>query len=251
MSRSQSNKRKQCRDVRNPPVALRAGWNCTGSVSVCQVLCVRQNGVDRNRQAAHAIAQWNDDCTVSVMANAIAGFFVTQAAGEQAKEALYQAGFSRDQVSFLAGDTRGHETPKIGPALQEEGTESELGTDTFIGGAVGLAAGVIALAIPGIGPLLAAGPITAAIGGMTAGIAAGGIVGLLKDHGISEEEAEFYAEGVRRGGALVTVHAVEGDREKAARKILKDNGAIEVEELAEEWRRTGWAGPQPKTYRAG
>jgi len=185
------------------------------------------------------------------MANAIAGFFVTQAEGEQAKKTLYQNGFSRDEVSYLAGDTRGHQTPKIGPALKDEGTESETGRDVFIGGAVGLAAGVIAMAIPGIGPLLAAGPIATAIGGLTAGVAAGGIIGLLKDHGISEEKAEFYAEGVRRGGSLVTVHGVEGDREKAAQKILKECGAIEVEELAEEWRRTGWTGPQRKTYRAG
>jgi len=185
------------------------------------------------------------------MAKAIAGFFRTQTEGQAAAEALYRAGFSRDQVSFLSGDTRGHETPAVGPVLKHEGSDSEAASDVFIGGAVGLAAGVLAMAIPGLGPILAVGPITAAIGGLTAGVAVGGVIGLLKDLGISDEEAEFYAEGVRRGGALVTVHGVDEDREATARKTLDESGAIETEEVADEWRRTGWTGTQPKTFRAG
>ena len=149
----------------------------------------------------------------------------------------------------MAGDTRMHETPKVGPSVK--GAESEAGSDAVVGGIIGLAAGMIAVVLPGIGALIAAGPIAGAIGGLTAGAAAGGVIGLLKDHGITEEKAEFYAEGVRRGGALVTVHGVEDDREKTARKILDDAGAIEVEQLAEEWRATGWTGGQPKTLRAG
>jgi hypothetical protein len=185
------------------------------------------------------------------MAKTIAGFFRNQAEGEHARAALNQAGFSPDEVSFMAGDTRSQETPKVGPSLKDAGTESEAGSDAFVGGLIGLAAGVIALVVPGIGPLLAAGPLAAAIGGATAGVAVGGVVGLLKDHGISDEKAEFYAEGVRRGGALVTVHGVDEDREKAARSILDKSGAIEVEQLADEWRRAGWTGSTAKTLRAG
>ncbi len=170
------------------------------------------------------------------MAKTIAGFFRTQEDGVLAKAALDQAGFTDDQVSFLAGDTRGHQTPSVGPALQDEGTESEAGSDAFVGGVIGLAAGVLALAIPGVGPFLAAGPLAAAIGGMTVGAAAGGVIGLLKDHGISEEEAQFYAEGVSRGGSLLVVHGLSEESEKRAQKILKDAGALSTEELADEWR---------------
>jgi hypothetical protein len=66
---------------------------------------------------------------------------------------------------------------------------------------------MIAVALKGIGPLIPAGPIAGAIGGLTVGAAAGGIIGLLKDHGFTEEEAEFYAEGVRRRGSLLTLLA--------------------------------------------
>jgi uncharacterized membrane protein len=98
-----------------------------------------------------------------------------------------------------------------------------------------LAAGAIAVVLPGIGSLIAAGPIAGAIGGLSMGAAAGGIVGLLRDYGISREEAEFYAEGVRRGGALVTVHGVSGQRASQAEKILKSRGALHTEEMAEEY----------------
>ena len=57
------------------------------------------------------------------------------------------------------------------------------------------------------------------------------LIGLLRDHGISEEEAQFYAEGVKRGGALVTVHGVSEDRADQARKILDKHGAIDTEHL--------------------
>jgi hypothetical protein len=170
------------------------------------------------------------------MTIAIAGFFRTRLEGETAQEALLSSGFTPDEISLVVGDTTGHETPAIGP-IETIGAESEAGTDAMIGGAVGLAAGLIAVAIPGIGPLLAAGPLAGAIGGLTVGAATGGLIGLLRDHGVSKEEAEFYAEGVRRGGALVTVHDVSQDRADIAWKILDRNGAIEVETLVEEFQR--------------
>ena len=163
-------------------------------------------------------------------AEAIAGFFRTVADGEAARQALLSSGFTTEEVSFVAGDTREGDTPKIGP-LEEVGAEKEAPTDAWIGGVVGLAAGMIAVVIPGIGPLIAAGPLAGAIGGLGVGAATGGVIGLLRDHGVSEEEAQFYAEGVKRGGALITVQGVSGDRADQARKILKEHSAIETEDL--------------------
>jgi len=107
------------------------------------------------------------------------------------------SGLARDQMSFVAEDPRGHETPAIGP-IEGTGAESEMPQGVAMGSAIGLAAGLVLLVIPGVGPFLAAGPLAAAMGGLTAGAATGGIVGLLRDHGVSEEEAAFYEEGVRR-----------------------------------------------------
>src|SRR5690242_11165528 len=116
------------------------------------------------------------------MAQTIAGFFRTRNEGEAAQQALLARGFAPEEVSLLAGDDRGQKTPAIGP-IKDSGAENEAGEDAWIGGAVGLAAGMIALAIPGIGPLVAIGPLAGAIGGLGVGAAAGGLIGLLKDHG--------------------------------------------------------------------
>jgi hypothetical protein len=169
------------------------------------------------------------------MANTIAGFFHTRREGEAAQDALLAAGFARDRVSFVAGDTREHETPAIGPIKNVDG-DTELAKDAFLGSAIGLFAGMIAVFIPGIGPLIAAGPLAGAIAGLSVGAGTGGLLGLLKDHGVSDEEADFYAEGVRRGGALVTTQYADADDEKLARDIMQQHGAIETENLAGELR---------------
>ncbi len=182
------------------------------------------------------------------MARTITAFFRTPGEADVAQKQLFANGFGRDEVSFVTGDTRGHETPSVGPVL-DSGAEVEAGRDAWVGGAVGLVAGAIAAVLPGIGPLIAVGPIAAAIGGAAVGTAAGGIIGLLKEYGVPEDEAEFYAEGVRRGGALLTVHGVSEDREDVAEKIFKESGAVGVEELAQEYGRNREA--EPRVRKAG
>jgi len=167
------------------------------------------------------------------MAKAIAGFFRTRSEGEAARQALLDNGFNNDEINFLSGDTTEKQTPAIGP-VESVGAESEAGSDAFLGGVAGMALGVISVLIPGTGLIFAAGPRAAALGGIAVGATAGGIIGMIRDQGFSQEEAEFIAEGVKRGGALVTVHGVSEDRADKAREILKDQNAIDVEKLAEE-----------------
>ena len=100
-------------------------------------------------------------------------------------------------------DHRHHQTGTEADAATGGGTGATLGT--LVGGGAGLLAGIGALAIPGIGPIVAAGWLVAALTGAGVGAAAGGLLGALTQAGIGEEQAEVYAEGVRRGGNLVTV----------------------------------------------
>jgi hypothetical protein len=55
------------------------------------------------------------------------------------------------------------------------------------------------MAIPGVGPVVAAGWLVATLTGVAAGGAAGGVIGALTQSGVSKEDAEIYAEGLRRG----------------------------------------------------
>jgi uncharacterized protein (TIGR02271 family) len=107
----------------------------------------------------------------------------------------------------------------------------------------------MALAIPGFGPVIAAGPIAAALTGAGIGAAAGGLIGGLKNAGVSDEDAEYYAEGVRRGGVLLTARTSDTLAHNAI-DILDSAGAIDVDERASEWRTSGWSPkytPRPET----
>lgn len=94
-----------------------------------------------------------------------------------------------------------------------KGAESGAGVGAVAGGAGGLLTGLGIMAIPGVGPVVAAGWLAAtavgAVAGAVAGGAAGGLIGGLTGSGVSQEDANLYAEGVRRGGTLVTAKVEE------------------------------------------
>jgi hypothetical protein len=97
-----------------------------------------------------------------------------------------------------------------------------------VGGTLGLLAGIGALAIPGVGPLIAAGPIMAALAGLGVGGAVGDIVGALVGMGIPEYEAKRYEGRVKGGGILLSVHCDSSDEITRAKEILKATGAEDI-----------------------
>ncbi|MFO7170633.1 MAG: hypothetical protein DIU80_021600, partial [Chloroflexota bacterium] len=86
-------------------------------------------------------------------------------------------------------------------------------------------AGLVALAVPGIGPLLAIGPLAAALGGAAVGGALGGLIGSLSGLGIPTEQAREYEEAVRSGKAIVTVIAHDDELAASAERALGEQGA--------------------------
>ena len=112
---------------------------------------------------------------------------------------------------------------------------------TVLGGGAGLLAALGLIAIPGIGPVVAAGWLVATVTGAGVGAAAGGLLGALTGAGLSEADAETYAEGVRRGGTLVTVKADEATADRVI-EVLDRSGSIDMDERAQDWRAQGWTG---------
>lgn len=101
-----------------------------------------------------------------------------------------------------------------------------------------LAAGLGALLIPGIGPVVAAGWLIPTIIGAAVGASGGGIVGALIGAGVSEEHAHVYAETVRRGGAVVTVRV--DDDQIPVIEFIMARRAVNPEQKATLYRSTGW-----------
>jgi hypothetical protein len=95
------------------------------------------------------------------------------------------------------------------------------------------------MAIPGVGPVVAAGWLVAALTGAAAGGATGGLIGALTQQaGISDEEAHVYAEGLRRGGALVSAKVADTDAVRI--QALMDRSAVRAADRAAGYRKSGW-----------
>jgi hypothetical protein len=166
---------------------------------------------------------------------AVFGIYATPGTAEAAVDHLIANGFTNSAISVLLPDdesTRAfaHEKQTKAP----EGTTTGAVTGGVIGGTLGLLAGVGALAIPGVGPLIAAGPIMATLAGAGAGGAVGGIVGALVGMGIPEYEAKRYEGAVKDGGTLLSVHCDTSEQVDAAKNALKSTGARDIASSSEE-----------------
>lgn len=171
------------------------------------------------------------------MAKTIVGLFDTSRQAHAAVQDLIDSGFNRDTISLVASEEE--EEGKGEGKARAKGAAKGAGTGAAIGGAAGLLLGLTGLAIPGLGPILAAGPIASLLAGAGIGAAAGGILGALTKMGVPEEEAHHYAEGVRRGGTLVTLTADDAAAERAV-EIMNRHGAVDIDRRAAQWRQAGW-----------
>lgn len=160
---------------------------------------------------------------------AVFGIFKTLQQAERAVDTLIAAGFVSSAISVLAPDvasTRDFAHHKDTKA--PEGTAAGVTTGGIIGGALGVLAGVGALAIPGVGPLIAAGPIMAGLAGLGVGGAVGGLVGALVGMGIPEYEAKRYEGHVKDGGTLLSVHCDTSAQVSSAKDLLSATGAMDI-----------------------
>ncbi|MDI7865220.1 general stress protein [Rhizobiaceae bacterium n13] len=169
----------------------------------------------------------------------VTGLFDNYQDAEAAVRDLEDAGIPSDDISVVSRDSDYQdETSAAG-----EGASAGAGIGAIAGGTGGLLAGLGMLAIPGVGPVVAAGWLAATAAGAAAGAAiggaAGGIVGALTSAGVSEDEAHVYAEGIRRGGTLVTVRTEER-RIPDVEAILDRNRWVNVTERRRAYADEGW-----------
>ena len=129
------------------------------------------------------------------------------------------------------------------PTNAAEGAGTGAGVGAAIGGAGGLLTGLGLLAIPGVGPVVAAGWLAAtaagAVAGAAVGGATGGIIGALTESGVPEADAHVYAEGVRRGGTLVTAR-VDENRYAEADGILRGANWVDPTARRQAYEQQGW-----------
>jgi hypothetical protein len=168
----------------------------------------------------------------------VVAVFHSMADARRAFDELHSKGFTPDEISFVA-NSAGAETPE--PASPAGEVAADAGIGAALGGVGGLLLGFAGLAVPGVGPVLVAGPILGALGGAGVGAAAGGLIGALTADGVPEEDAGYYAEGVRRGDILITVRS-SGERVDEAAEILNRCNPVNIRDRVSAWRKRGWSG---------
>ncbi|HEY0687268.1 MAG TPA: hypothetical protein VGD45_33340 [Steroidobacter sp.] len=168
------------------------------------------------------------------MKNAVYGIASTPEQAESIVTRLQSLGIQTSDISVLFPDKAGtrdfaHEKNTKAPEGATTGGLAGMG----VGGALGLLAGIGALAIPGVGPLIAAGPIMGALSGAAVGGATGGLIGALIGLGIPELEAKQYEGKVRAGNILISAHTENGDERSRAKRALEEAGATDVSSTSE------------------
>lgn len=166
---------------------------------------------------------------------AVMAIFQDETAVEYAVNQLRSHGFRSTDVSVLLADSKGtrdfaHKRDTKAP----EGATTGGATGAAVGGILGWLAGIGALAIPGLGPLIAAGPIVAALAGAGVGGALGGLTGALIGMGIPEYEAKRYEGMIKEGKALISVHCDSHDWVKKAKEVLENAGGTDIASRHEE-----------------
>lgn len=194
------------------------------------------------------------------MTKVISKLYPTYERAQQAVRDLEAAGVKSSDISIVSNNAdnwySGNGTGKRvdrdrdGVDDRAEGAGTGAGIGATVGGAAGLLAGLGLLAIPGVGPVVAAGWLVATAAGAAAGGLTGGIIGALTQAGVSEEDAHVYAEGVRRGGTLVTARV--DDRNAPALEATLERSALRTSDLRTNYGKSGWKSfdPAAKPYTA-
>jgi hypothetical protein len=178
-------------------------------------------------------------------------------AAQQAVRRLESAGVPHSDISIVANNSdswfnsdKKVDRDRDGVDDRAESAGKGAGIGAGVGGTAGLLAGLGLLAIPGLGPVVAAGWLAATAVGAAAGAATGGIVGALTEAGVSKEDAHSYAEGVRRGGSLVSARVADADR--ARFDAMLNESAVNLRDRSAAWQKSGWKSfdPASKPYGA-
>lgn len=175
--------------------------------------------------------------------NKVVGLFESYEDANDAVIELGNSGYTKDQIDIMVREN------VVKDKLQNQTVEKDVGEGTvsgaragaLVGGIAGTILGVGALLIPGVGPVITLGTLSTAIGsaavGAGVGAAGGGVLGSLTGLGLPKEEAEVYAEGVKRGGILVVVDATERD---TVEEIFHSHNAVNVQSARSKWSASGW-----------
>ncbi len=155
------------------------------------------------------------------MDKTVVGAFREHHDAEQTVDILQQRGVPEKDISLVARHEGKMEGGHPGDGMHN--LSNGIGWGGTLGGVTGLLAGVGALVIPGVGPIIAAGPLAATL----TGAVAGGVAGALVDYGIPSNESHGYEKRLKEGDVLLMVRSDPAEVDKA-KKLFEEHGATDI-----------------------
>lgn len=190
------------------------------------------------------------------MSKTICKLYPDYPTAQTAARELEAAGLKHGDISIVANNVERwenddrfkhveakHDKDHDGVDDRAKGAGVGAGVGGAAAGAAGLAAGLGVLAIPGIGPIVAAGWLASTLAGAITGGVAGGVVGALAESGVSKDDADMYAEALRRGGALVVARVPDADVVRY--QTILTQRSIDITKRASAYRSAGWRSFDP------
>jgi hypothetical protein len=144
------------------------------------------------------------------------------------------SGIPAGNISVIAPDDRqgrdpADEKPREGSEKLHDAAAGAMAGGVTLG-ILGCIAGLVSIAVPGLGFLIVGGPLAAALGDAAVGGALGAIAGGLLGLRVPEHRAKSYEESLRKGSTIISIHAANGRELAQARELLAKS---EVDEILE------------------
>jgi hypothetical protein len=172
---------------------------------------------------AQELAARENSAHDGVIQDSVIGIYPDFATAQAGIQKLHDEGFGSLQISLVGRDPAA--SPEVRDAAQY-GDETETGAlaGATVGGSLGALAGVTALTVTGIGPVIAAGAIATGITGAIVGT----LIGAFQGWGIHEDHLQNYEDMIKAGRCLVVV---QGDAVQVAKAYgtLNTTDALEVQ----------------------
>ena len=175
---------------------------------------------------------------------AISGVFESRKDAERAVDELKKAGIPDNRIGLATPGTNSDELEAGLPVTDTERPGMGKAMGAAVGGAMGAAGGetlglaAASLAVPGVGPLLAFGMVGAALLGVvgaTAGAAVGDEVEEQLGEGVPHEDIYLFEDALRHGRSVIVAYTETDDESEKAQNVLIDHGAMDLDELRENW----------------
>ena len=175
---------------------------------------------------------------------AISGVFRSRADAEKVVNELRRAGIPDNRIGLVTPGHDGEEIERGLPITDTERPGMGRAMGAAVGGAMGAAGGATlglaaaTLAVPGIGPVIAFGMVGAAllgIVGATAGSAVGEAIEEELGEGVPHEDIYLYEDALRHGHSVVIAYTETEDQSDKVEDVLDQSGAMDLDELRENW----------------